>query len=245
MNNSHPRLWQRQPGETAADFTDFVAYLRLKHHRSLRAVANRTGRSLTAIRRLSARYNWPGRVHAFEERLAEATQTALDSVLHCTAAVEKSRLEKLRLDEFRLAQDVLQASERWLALATNPRRRSVHLPQILRLIELGSKLGRLAAGMPTGEQKAPKRAEPPGYWTQPSVAEALMRIYGPEPAVPLDTKPPVAPVQSPPPAPASPPPATPARTWPPPDDKRDLTPHALVIGDHGLLCLKRIDPPPS
>ena len=25
-----PRLWQRQPGETPADFTAFLAYLRLK-----------------------------------------------------------------------------------------------------------------------------------------------------------------------------------------------------------------------
>jgi hypothetical protein len=36
--------------------------------------------------------------------------------------------------------------------------------------------------------------------------------------------------------PASPP------SWPPPDDKQDLIPHALVIGPHGLLCLQPIRP---
>jgi len=39
-----PRLWQRQPGETPADFTAFVTYLRLPGRRSHRATAERTGR---------------------------------------------------------------------------------------------------------------------------------------------------------------------------------------------------------
>lgn len=43
-----PRLWQRQPGETPADFTAFAAYLRLKGRRSHRATAEQTGRSLGA-----------------------------------------------------------------------------------------------------------------------------------------------------------------------------------------------------
>jgi hypothetical protein len=34
-----PRLWQRQPGETPADFMAFVAYLRLKGRRSHHPVA--------------------------------------------------------------------------------------------------------------------------------------------------------------------------------------------------------------
>jgi hypothetical protein len=46
-----PRLWQRQPGETPADFTAFAAYLRLKGRRSHRATAELTARSLGAIRR--------------------------------------------------------------------------------------------------------------------------------------------------------------------------------------------------
>jgi hypothetical protein len=77
-----PRLWQRQPGESPADFTAFAAYLRLKGRRSHRTAAGQTGRSLGAIRRLSAKYNWSGRVAAFEARLADATQDALDNVIH-------------------------------------------------------------------------------------------------------------------------------------------------------------------
>jgi hypothetical protein len=41
----------------------------------------------------------------------------------------------------------------------------------------------------------------------------------------------------------SPPASGPApAAWPPPDDKQDLIPHALVVGPHGLLCLQRLEP---
>jgi len=120
MNN---RLWQRQHDESAADFTAFAAYLRLKGRRSARAVAIQTGRSSATVRRLSTRFNWPGRVAAFEARLADATQDALDSVLLRQPANARAGLEQLRIKEFQMAMDVAQASRRWLELATNPRRR--------------------------------------------------------------------------------------------------------------------------
>src|ERR1041385_8776389 len=91
-SSNPPRPWQRQPDEAAADFHAFACYLRLKGRRSLRAVAALTGRSLSSLRRVSARFDWPNRVHTFEERLAEATQDAVDSVILTGARLEKSRL---------------------------------------------------------------------------------------------------------------------------------------------------------
>ena len=173
------RLWQRQPGESPADFTVFAAYLRLKSRRSSRTVAAQTGRSLAAVRRLSARFNWPGRVAAFEARLADATQDALDSVLHRQPANAQAEVEQLRIKEYLLAMDVARASRHWLELATNPRRRQVSFTQICRLTELAFHLARLAAGMPTGDEPRRRRKEDtPGYWTGPSMEEALERMYG-------------------------------------------------------------------
>src|SRR4051812_21177591 len=101
-----PRLWQRQPEESAADFNSFVAYLRLKGgRRSLRALVDETRRPLSNLRRLSARFNWRTRAHAFEERLADAKQDALDFAIRNAAKTEKSRFEQLRVDEFLLATD--------------------------------------------------------------------------------------------------------------------------------------------
>ena len=252
------RPWQRQPGETPADFTAFVAYLRLKGRRSHRAAAAQTGRSLSALRRLSAQFNWPARVDAFEARLADATQDALDFVLHRQPAAAQISLEQLRIKEFLLAHRVIHESHRWLKLATDPRRRQVSLTQICRLIELAFYLKRLAAGMPTGDEPRRRRKEDvPGYWTGPSAAEALKKIYGskspaqqaspdsgsPGSPLPAASIPANTPALSPPkpPAEGGRPQGPPKPAWPPPDNKRDLTPHKLVIGPHGLLCLQRFE----
>jgi hypothetical protein len=175
-----PRLWQRQPGEAPTDFTAFIAYLRLQGRRSHRVVATRTGRSLGAVRRLSARFNWPARVAAFEARLADASQDALDLLVRSTSTRTTADFERLRSAEFLLAQRVLHEARRWLRLASDPRRRETSLGQVCRVIELATKLGRLAAGMPTGDQprRRPRREDAPGFWTGPSAEEALEKVYG-------------------------------------------------------------------
>jgi hypothetical protein len=173
------RPWQRQPGESPADFMLFAAYLRLKGRRSSRAVAAQTGRSLGTIRRLSAQYKWPARVAAFEVRLADATQDALDAVLRRKPADARDELEQLRIKEFLLAHQVIHASHRWLGLASNPRRHQISLTQICRLVELAFKLKCLATGMPFDQKPRRLRKEDrPGYWTGPTAEEALKKIYG-------------------------------------------------------------------
>jgi len=157
-----PRLWQRQSGEAPADFTAFIAYLRLQGRRSHRAVATQTGRSLGAIRRLSARFNWRARVAAFEARLADASQDALDLLVRSTSTRTTADFERLRSAEFQLAQRVLHESRRWLRLASDPHRREVSLSQVCRLFELSTKLGRLAVGMPTSvEPRRPRKEDTP------------------------------------------------------------------------------------
>lgn len=193
-----PRPWQRQPGESPQDFQAFVAYLRAPGRRTHRAASVRSGRTLGAIRRLSARFNWPARVAAFDARLADATQDALDSVLRARPAAAKADLERLRESEYQLASQVIHESHRWLELASHPRRKLVPIGQICNLIDLAFKLARLAAGMPLDASPRRHRKEDlPGYWTGPSVEEALNRIYGSD-APPAS--PPAAPAASSPPA---------------------------------------------
>jgi hypothetical protein len=184
-----PLIWQRQPGEAPADFTAFIAYLRLKGRRSHRLAATQTGRPLGAIRRLSAKFNWPARVAAFEARLADASQAALNLHVRATSARTAADFERLRFDEFLLARRVIDESRRWLQLASDPRRRDISFGQVCRLIECAFKLARLAAGMPTGDEPRgrPRREDAPGYWTGPSAEEALHKIYGSP-----ESKPPVA-----------------------------------------------------
>ncbi len=207
-------VWQRQPGEAPPDFTAFVAYLRLKGRRSHRTVATQTGRSLGAIRRLSAKFNWPARAAAFEARLADASQDALHLLLRASSTRTAADYERLREAEFQLSQRVLHESRRWLQLASDPRRRDVSLRQVCQVIELASKLGRLAAGMPTGDEprRRPRREDVPGYWTGPSAEEALQKIYGSptvSPAVAPASDGPASPLSG---SSVSPPTATPPAT---------------------------------
>jgi len=174
-----PRLWQRQPGESPADFIAFAAYLRLKGRRSHRATAGQTGRTLGAVRRLSVKYNWSGRVAAFEARLAGATQDALDGVIRAAITTSRSDLEQFRIKEFLLAHQIIHESHRWLKLAADPRRHQVSLTQICRLTEMAFRLKCLAAGMPFWDAPRRQRKEDrPGYWTGPSAEGALKKIYG-------------------------------------------------------------------
>ena len=238
------RPWQRQPEEAPADFVAFAAYLRLQGRRSPRAVAAQTGRSLGAIRRLSARFNWPARVAAFEARLADATQAALDAVLRGQTAISQAQIEQLRTKEYLLAERVIHQTQRWLKVASNPRRRLISITQICRLTEMAFHLARFAAGMPLDDQPRRRRQEAtPGYWTGPSVEEALEKIYGSKsPAANAPTPPPAATVPTPVSPPVSSPVSAAAPPWPPPDDKRDYIPRKLIIGPHGPLCLKPIAP---
>ncbi len=211
-----PRPWQRQPAETPQDFLAFVAYLRAPACRSIPTAAARSGRSVSALRRLSARFNWPARVAAFDARLAEATQDALDAVLRARPAAAKADFEQLRVSEYHLASDVIQQSRWWLNLASNPRRKLVTLGQLCTIIELAFKLARLATGMPLDNKpRRPRKEDRPGYWTGPSPEEALKRIYGSDPlptspqATAMTCSPPVPSENSPEPAPPQPP-ASPA-----------------------------------
>ncbi len=212
-----PRLWQRQPGETPPDFIAFTAYLRLKGRRSHRAVATQTGRSLSAIRRLSAQFNWRTRVAAFEARLADASQGALDLLLRSTTTRSTAEFERLRCAEFLLAQRVVHESTRWLKLASDPHRRDVSLGQVCQVIDLGFKLRRLATGMPAGDEprRRPRKEDTPGYWTTPSAEEALKKIYG----APLEGE-----------QPDSPPPAQPLSG----PIEGDREPQSGDAGDHPL-----------
>jgi hypothetical protein len=121
-----------------------------------------------------------------------------------------------------------------------------HLPSLhllVRLVNAASAFQELIFG-------APRQPEAADQFIPRDPLAELRRAYpDPEPAPP-----PPAPsatsgspvtgenaVSSKPETPPAPSPINPA--WPPPDDKRDLTPFAMVRGDHGLLCLRRLTNP--
>jgi len=138
----------------------------------------------------------------------------------------------------RAVERELLQRQQWMALGRQAmetyRQQHPHaLPswsQIARLLRLASEFGRLACGV--SSETASSQPDPNYDQTMADLA----RAYPPaQPSASPATQP--DPVSAPPPVPPAPP-------TPPPssDQKPDLVPYALVIGAHGLLCLKRIDP---
>jgi hypothetical protein len=71
--------------------------------------------------------------------------------------------------------------------------------------------------------------------SSPSVEPLTSQASGATKECALDSAVALPPVASPPPSASS------AGGWPPVDTKRDLTPCALLVGPHGLLCLQPIE----
>lgn len=129
-----------------------------------------------------------------------------------------------------------------VALAQFRERRPHALPsltQIARLLAIGTTFARYACGYDPARPAPP----PPNY---DQVWADLARSY---PAEPPASHPPgsaaagsgiSSPNAAPPPFSPSPPVSQPSSPSLPPDDKRDLIPHYLVTGPHGLLCLQPI-----
>jgi hypothetical protein len=126
-----------------------------------------------------------------------------------------------------------------LALERHQRRRPYALPslsRVARLLDIGFTLGHLACGEP---------AVPDPSRHDQALAD-LERAYGrPLPGECASSSTTESHTASPPPAQSpviscQPPP----KASPPPDDKRDLVPHALVLGSHGFLCLQPIEGKP-
>ena len=137
----------------------------------------------------------------------------------------------------RIVDQELAALETWmeagrLAMQTHHERHPHSIPslsQIARLLQIGIDFGKVACGL---DSKKP--LPPPIKYDEASILADIERAY-PQKADPID--PPPAPVE----AAVVQPTEPPKPIWPPHDDKRDLVPYEMVIGEHGLLCLKRVE----
>ena len=144
-----PLEFEQRPKESAKAFAAFRVYLEMGSQRSLALTAGKVGKSKVLMERWSRRYDWSGRVAAYAAHLASVEREAIEG-LAVVKAIEWSKVhEAVRIAEWQrhkkliaLADEMIQ---RWEA---NPKKCGT-LEGIARVLELASKLGRLAAGMPT------------------------------------------------------------------------------------------------
>jgi len=144
-----PMKFEQQSRESNKAFAAFKTYLELGPARSLATVAERVGKSKTMVERWSRRLDWPARVEAHAAHLADAERRAIEG-LALDRAVEWHKVhEAVRVAEWQRHKKLIALADEMLARWEKNKAKCGTLEGIARVLELATKLGRLAAGMPT------------------------------------------------------------------------------------------------
>ena len=166
--------FEQQPRESDKAFAAFSVYLSLGPERSLATVARRLQKSVTMLGRWSAKFDWLGRVAAHGAHLAIVERDAIEAAARSKAAVWESREQKLRETEWAMHEQAIAAAKRGLDAYMQREKVYANLADIARMLEIASKLGRLATGLGTDGER--KREELPAVRVE--VRVALEKIYG-------------------------------------------------------------------
>ena len=170
-----PLEFEQRPKESDKAFAAFAMYLSMGSERSLAQVGKKLGKSEGLIERWSKRFDWGGRVQAHGAHFAMIEREATEAVARGKATEWLKRQQELREREWMMHEKCIAAAERGLKAFMEREKVYANLSDIARMLEVASKLGRLAAGMATdkteitGEDGGPIRIE---------LVAALNKIYG-------------------------------------------------------------------
>lgn len=170
-----PLPFEQQPRESNKAFAAFSLYLSLGAERSTREVGKQLGKSEGLIERWAAKFDWRSRVAAHGAHLAIVERDAIEAAARGKAAEWESREQKLRETEWAMHERAIAAAKRGLDAYMEREKVYANLADIARMLEIASKLGRLATGLGTdGERR--KGDELPAVRVEVTVA--LEKIYG-------------------------------------------------------------------
>ena len=170
-----PLTFEQQPRESAKAFAAFSLYLNMGPERSLAAVGGKLGKSKQMMEKWSKKYAWSERVQAHGAYLGAVEAEATALLVRGKAAEWLKRQQEAREREWEMHEKCIAAAKRALACFMAREKIYVNLADIARMVEVASKMGRLASGMATdktevtGEEGGPIRVE---------VEAALDKIYG-------------------------------------------------------------------
>jgi hypothetical protein len=176
--------FEQRSGESDKAFAAFSVYLSMGAERSLAMVGKRLGKSAGLIERWSRKFDWPGRVQAHGAHMAVVEREATEVMARSKAAEWLKRAEEVREREWEMHEKCIDATRRALKAFMEREKVYANLADISRILEVASKLGRLAAGMATektevtGEDGGPIRIE----------FEAMLKKIYSEPAPAVDVE---------------------------------------------------------
>ena len=167
--------FEQQERETDKAFAAFAMYLGLGPERSLAAVGAKLGKSKRLMEKWSHRFDWPGRVQAHGAHMAMVEREAAEILTRAKGIDWVKRQEAHRADEWQARGELVELARETISRWKKNTNKCGTLEGIARLLDLASKLGRLASGMPTDRTEV--TAEVTGKidieWEI-----ALKRVYG-------------------------------------------------------------------
>lgn len=141
--------FEQQPKESLKAFTAFKTYLDMGPERSLVSVAGKLGKSRQMIERWSSKFDWPARVQAQAAHLAMLERQAIEGLV-LEKAIDWTKVhEAVKIAEWQRHKKLIALADEMLERWEKNKNKCGTLEGIARVLELATKLARLAAGMPT------------------------------------------------------------------------------------------------
>ena len=125
------------------------------------------------LRRWAKKFDWSGRVAAHAGHLAVVEREAIEAAARSKAAEWEKREQTLRETEWDMHEQAIAAAKKGLKAYMDREKVYANLADIARMLEIASKLGRLATGLGDGEQR--KDGDAPTLRVEVTVA--LEKIY--------------------------------------------------------------------
>lgn len=170
-----PLMFEQQPRESAKAFAAFSLYLSLGPERSMAAVAKKLMKSEGLIARWAVKFGWQERVAAYAAHLAVVEREAIEATVRGRAAIWESREQALKETEWAMHERAIAAAKRGLDEYMKREKVYANLADIARMLEIASKLGRLATGLGTDGERRNGDDLPT---VRVEVTVALEKIYG-------------------------------------------------------------------
>jgi hypothetical protein len=170
-----PLPFEQQPRESDKAFAAFNLYLSLGPERSTRTVGKQLGKSEGLIERWAAKFDWRSRVAAHGAHLALVEREAIEAAARSKAAEWEKREQQLRETEWTMHERAIAAAKRGLDEYMKREKVYANLADIARMLEIASKLGRLATGLGTDGERRNGDDLPT---VRVEVTVALEKIYG-------------------------------------------------------------------
>ena len=149
------------------------------------AVARKLMKSEGLVARWAVKFGWQERVAAYAAHLAVVEREAVEATVRGKAAVWEQREQQLRETEWAMHQSAIAAAKRGLDEYLKKEKIHANLADIARMLEIASKLGRLATGL--DKSNGEKSADAP-QTLRVEVTVALEKIYGADEAEIVDVE---------------------------------------------------------